>query len=363
MEITKQFKPDELFDLYATSSLEINKDINKTLHNYQTSYAFFEYYTKTNIIKLFSVLSEFNSNLLEIFDESKTSNDNFKLNIDKYISTLSKIYLALNLIHKNHEILTNFFLLIKNSYYKLCFDNNNFSINNIKPISDYINELTNIYSKNNNNISTPEFSSNQDRKKEVIIHIENNSLNEENANFDNVFVNKIKSYKTSNNLRSELSKKNSLFRIHNENNPKNYIDNLLSVSGEKEIIIERQNSNLSLSKMKFAEDEQNIDKKNNKNKDIRKNKSCNKARFKNILSKSRISIIENKHDIEMYRKLLEISFGLYRSCIINSEEKVKLKHLIISKSNKIERIYKDYFILYKYDKNTFISKLKEIIKE
>ena len=43
---------------------------------------------------------------------------------------------------------------------------------------------------------------------------------------------------------------------------------------------------------------------------------------------------------------------------INTEEKIKLKQLIISKSEKIENIYNNY---YHDNKNEFINELKKLI--
>ena len=362
LEIFQIVKSDELLDLFATSSSETNNEINNIFHNFQSSYTFFEYYTKKNINKLLSLLSEYNSNISEIFDETKTLKNNFNSPVEVYISTLSKIYLALNLIHKNHEILCNFFVLVKNSYYKLCSENK-LSMTNIKSINDYINELVNIYSKNNN-ISTPKFSEILTPKKDGLIHMNNNPYNETKLNFSNFSINRLKSHKlhkTSENLRSALSKK-SIIIIGNENNSKKNIDNSSTDSEKNELNVERQYSSLSLSQMKFVAGEKSPDKNSKKNKNLIKNKSCHKSKFRKFFNKHRSGEIVYNHDKEMYRKLLEIIFDLYKNCIINSEEKLQLKHLIISKSNKIEQIYTDYFIQCKYDKNIFISKVKKLLK-
>ena len=71
---------------------------------------------------------------------------------------------------------------------------------------------------------------------------------------------------------------------------------------------------------------------------------------------------ENDHNKEMCRILLEAIIDLYKNCLINSEEKLKLKRLIISKSKNIKQIYVDYFIQCRYDKNVFLSELKKNIK-
>ena len=52
---------------------------------------------------------------------------------------------------------------------------------------------------------------------------------------------------------------------------------------------------------------------------------------------------------------------MYKKGAINSEEKVKLKQLVIKKSKKIEYLYDNIYINLKNDKNKLVSEVKKII--
>ena len=60
----------------------------------------------------------------------------------------------------------------------------------------------------------------------------------------------------------------------------------------------------------------------------------------------------------MLKDFLGFINNIYKAGYINNEEKLKLKQLIISKSEKIQRIYNDY---YKINKMEFINELKKLI--
>jgi len=65
------------------------------------------------------------------------------------------------------------------------------------------------------------------------------------------------------------------------------------------------------------------------------------------------------NETKMYKDLLIFINNLFKKEIINSEEKIKLKQLIIVKSDKLENIYGIY---YPDDKDTLIIELKNLIK-
>ena len=68
--------------------------------------------------------------------------------------------------------------------------------------------------------------------------------------------------------------------------------------------------------------------------------------------------LKSSMEKEMLRNFLILINNLYKTGTINNEEKLKLKELIISKSEKIENIYN---IFYKVDKNKFVNELKKLI--
>jgi len=61
---------------------------------------------------------------------------------------------------------------------------------------------------------------------------------------------------------------------------------------------------------------------------------------------------------DMLKNFLIYINNLYKQGNINNEEKLKLKQLIISRSEKIEKIYN---IFYKVDKNKLLNELKKLI--
>ena len=352
IEIINEKKSNELFDLYSVNSCEINDEIKKKLLSFQSSDKFFEYYTKKNINQLLFPLSEFNSNLSELFDENQNI---YESKTDKYISTLSKIYLSLNLIHKIHEVLTDILELTKNCYSKLISENK-YQRNNTKSINEYINELIDAYSSKNYILYTPKFSNTKSQINEKLLSL-NNHLNEKSKNYCNFFKTKNKSQTFFNNKKLDLI--NTICKTSEVENGNN--NQIKKIDGTL-IVNEGQFSYLTLKEMKFIIEKHD---KSKKEKDLRKMNTSLKKRVE-ILPDKRVkknkckTFVENSCNKGMCLKLLEVIIDLYKNCIINSEEKLRLKQLIISKSKKIEQVYMDYFIFFKYDKNEFITKLKKL---
>ena len=52
---------------------------------------------------------------------------------------------------------------------------------------------------------------------------------------------------------------------------------------------------------------------------------------------------------------------IYKKTLINSEEKVKLKQLVIEKSKKVEYLYYNVYKNLKSDKNMVLTELKKIL--
>ena len=61
------------------------------------------------------------------------------------------------------------------------------------------------------------------------------------------------------------------------------------------------------------------------------------------------------------RNLLEMINDFYKKTLINSEEKIKLKQLVIEKSKKVEYLYYKVYKNLKSDKNTLLTELKKIL--
>ena len=79
----------------------------------------------------------------------------------------------------------------------------------------------------------------------------------------------------------------------------------------------------------------------------------------NELKKQNLSSTEIKSTREkMYKDLLILINKLFKTEIINFEEKIQLKELIIVKSEQLDKIYANY---YPNNKDTLVSELKKLI--
>ena len=89
------------------------------------------------------------------------------------------------------------------------------------------------------------------------------------------------------------------------------------------------------------------------------NKDEDKMEIKNTYKKQSLSSTELKPSIiKMYKDLLILINNLFKKEIINFEEKIQLKELIIIKSEKLDNIYANY---YPNNKDTLIAQLKKLI--
>ena len=126
----------------------------------------------------------------------------------------------------------------------------------------------------------------------------------------------------------------------------------------------KNDSVLTLSKYVFAEEPitpKNLELKLGESpivKPKRKNVSANRKMKKTKNFDKRVSCetdIINKNNIKNhYKNLLEMINKMYKTGLINSEEKVELKKLVIEKSKKIEYLYYNIFTNSKNDKNTLL---------
>ena len=53
---------------------------------------------------------------------------------------------------------------------------------------------------------------------------------------------------------------------------------------------------------------------------------------------------------------------LYKKELINNEEKIKLKKMVINKSKKIEEFYYDVYLNSKIDKEILIQEIKKLME-
>jgi hypothetical protein len=110
LNLTDELKNNEIYNIFKTDSSELNLHFLSSLQKFHTTQEFLNYYTKQDCKKVFNMYNTLSSISSTICTENEKTN--FKKDIDKYLSDLSKIILLFSLIQKNNELLSN---LIKNT--------------------------------------------------------------------------------------------------------------------------------------------------------------------------------------------------------------------------------------------------------
>ena len=340
-----EIKIDEFFKLYETSIPETDREIKSKIKQYKNIIEFFNFYFKNDINNLLSSIKETEKNLVFFCNEQDNiSNPNTE--IDNYISYISKIVIIINSICKIEQLIKN---LIIESKKNLSTQFNKTKIES--KLYDKYSEIFNNLSDNSSFNNTPKF-----------VHLKNLNL-----------VDLIKNE----NIRSKAPHKNILNKPHFsipqkklKNEKRKNTENLIVFKGINDLLdndipddstksqvkIKRgrkKTSCFSFSSISFSPA------KSKKSEDL-------KIEMKNLKS-SKTLREENKYysniNNYLYRELLELINNLYKKCQINSEEKVKLKKLIINKSEKLEKLYLDYSHKDKLNDIQFIVELKNIIGE
>ena len=331
LDIKGEMKVKEIYSLLKTNSQEINSEIFTKIKSFKKINDFFNHYSnRTSLLKLLNEV-EFNSS--KNYEEILSS---FDSNIEKYISCLIQIIISLKLILKTQEILKKIFLSTKQFFLKL---KNEQQIENIhqENLFFFIENLLDIFlTKKPGSFS----SSTTAFKFESSGSINSNNLLHNQNLCDNQFLKPFSSIdigKTLKILYEEPctprfgSKSDKIF----ENSEK---ENFQKIHIKK-------NSTLSLS------DEQKIN-SFNENKDIAIEKP-------NSIEKN----IEynNSSDSKKYENLLAMINNIYKKCIINSEEKIGLKQLVIAKSKKLENLYNNTYKNKFIDQNILRSEITKLI--
>lgn len=379
----------------------------------------FNCYDNKNALQLFELLDKIDNMYSKFY--TKISNNIMPLK-DKFISELSNVILAFNLLSKNQQIIrkhiSNIDCFLQNFYFE-----NHINKDSKNKINDYIDSLINSKKKKKKKISSliandnifkrynksnrfksvkanPNFltlNRNPDEKNAKMIKVNhainnlnkkiaNNScdkfLNEEKLindlatpkfhciNFDDNFYNDLNIYENYNSTQKTIIKQQS-------------INSFYTLASKAEYITPDENNNQKLQKgenEKKEKDEYNKIFKNKQN-DLDKslepqliycksnnsygekreenNQNLEERTFPNPRKQVFSSLnLKSSMEKEMFKNFLMFINSLHKNGSINSEEKIKLKQLVVSKSEKIEKIYN---IFYKVNKNQFLNELKKLI--
>ena len=325
-------KIKDMYNLLKTNSPKINFEIAQKIQTFNKIDEFFNHYSiQTSLFELLNKV-EFNSS--KNYDGIFSS---FDLNIEQYISCFTQMIISIKLILKTQEILNKIFLTSKKYLLKLKIEQQieNISQDNLFSFIEKLLDisLTSTLGSFSNSSSKLRFDS--------FDSINNNLLYHQKLTSDH----SLKSFS-----RDDLGK---TLKILNEepctpkfgsNSDTNF--QMRTKENFKNICI-RKDSSFSLS------DEEEIN-SFEKKEDAIKNKKNNFITKKDDFYNK--SVNERK-----YECLLKMINDIYKKGIINSEEKIRLKQLVIAKSKKLENLYYNIYKNKSIDENVLRSEITKLL--
>ena len=346
----------DLYPLYQTSFKETDQKISTILKEHSDSPEFFNRYTQKDIPNILKLLS----NLEKKYQEIQSSiTKNFENNIEEYISNISKIILLLNLLYKNHLLITKAMTSLQTFLIKVSNENlplqkfinhikafrykhiqfmearNNKTMINFRNVSRKTTKETTV--KSNLNLAPQMFEMQKDS------NVQTPKFSEQEKNIKD-------SDKKKQTSDSILSLSNMVFSNNNNNNNINNNNNPHNLSTQEIVPCVRKHKRNKTSILGNLSENQ---------KELLLPKARNDKRRCSQLSCPDFDVIDK---IKMYSELLELVNYMYKNCQINAEERVKIKQLIISKSKKIEDVYLSFGNKnIREDIKTFAMRLKEVI--
>ena len=411
ISIFKKFKTAPKFFEYYT-----NKDVNlifQTLEKLNIIYS--KLLKENNSYNFKSKIDIYISDLSEIFLLFNLISENKKI-LDKVIIQARKnldIFYFSNQINKNNQKKINNYVLNllgtentenKNNIHSLFFlndkinksntfhnkssniiffnekyDNKNTeikiidnSINNSSLNHEITHDITNHTNNNNNSIednvfidfTTPQFPGRIIDNNNKYIITEQNLNDDNNGNLKNNIIKQESLNSNDEELNKNYSKKESIRSLYTLASKSKFICQEEKVKGTsskfKDLILEerynekRRNSihhKKASSRFQFTEYKNDI---NNINKNIEDEVKINNSNKKTFSS----SNLKTSKEKKMIKDLLVYVNFLYKKEIINFDEKIKLKVLIISKCEKLQNLY---LIYYENNKDILIKELKKLI--
>ena len=348
IEISKELKIKQIYELFKTESLELNNKFLSELEKYSNSKDYIEHYINIDTNKIINVLKNLLLASFKIMDEDNINKSEFEL----YLSGSSKIISLLCFIQRinqlQNEIIKNTKNYIKNLYKK----NKKESIIKEK-IDSIINDIIffsqlkskNISRRSTEDITNTSFSFNFDNKTSMK---ENESV--EIKKDSNSNINKLDFFAfrtlTPKFVECETEEKNNINNNNNNCNLKESID-LTQEKPKRDSF--KIDSSLTLQKMKFEETEEKNEKlkqplKKFRSDNIKHRSSSSSKKNKRKKNKCFSSIPKscffkdnkcsfNNHDNDnrkILSELLDSINSLYKEGKISSEQKLTMKQIIIA---------------------------------
>ena len=366
IDVNRKLDHEEIYNLFKTHSTKINNEITEKIDIFIHNLDFFEFYSNEDI-----------NNILDVFKLKLSKNDDeffssFKVDIEQYISCISQIILSMKLFLKAQNKLTKIVFNAKNHLSKLKY-NNEIENYNQDDLFLYLESLFKISEENskvysiastllNNNILSLEVTPKNSiiRKFSAEYNIDN-YFNDEikftiydnpptpRFEFESVSEEDFGNQKNKNSNLDNSTEDSNHMKKESVLTLSNYVfieEPIISINPEPKLI----ESSEVKSKIKINSTEENI----------LQYKNSNKQKYKRNISSENDSMIK-KNNKNYYKNLLEMINKIYKMGMINSEEKVKLKQLLIGKSKKIEYLYYSIYINSKNDKKTLTTEVKKIV--
>ena len=353
IELSNNIDKDLLYNLFKSKKSDVNMELFSKLFTFNSNMDFFNFYSGIDLNPLLNDINKINLGLTSIvLNRSPEENE-------PYFSTLSKILVSLHLINKLNKI-TNDSLNQIQKYSQNFFNKNNVNqklkskikicIHDLHPKNDLFQKEKKeaINDDENNVIFTPKFVEGLEPTKRFVSSSSIHTINkkESKGKLTKNFVENL--YDSYRNLIDPTKKKHKK-KSANSNKSDNF-----------GIII----SDLSDSNFSFGEVPKKSNKKT-KSKFNKKTKSLDLVEIIKIGSTERENKLLSSKQVyyDMYFNLLQIIKESYQKGLINAEEKLSLKKIIISKTEFIFDIYQKYHLnAFIKDKNNMQQLLNEMKK-
>ena len=362
IDLFEDLKYNEIYNLFKTESSELNLEFLSILQRFNNINEYIKYFTKQNPKEF----EEIFNNLISL--SSKISeNYTYKNYYEEYTSQVSTIIFLFVLIHKTNELFSNLIQSVK----IILNDMKKNEQVPIKKITSYINDIV----LSSQFIARRNFS--RRSTQESTISSITTGLNKLKENEHEFILFQC--------LTPKFDEEDEKFTNDKINNKEEKKDINQNITEEIEYSNRTLGSTMSFRNMKFVYDgNEDNTRTSKKNKTVKMNidldycsgpenyfkKKCFsnclstniKTKFSKKLKKSKVE--ENKSNI-IVDFLNEIGM-LYKEEKISSKQKMELKQVIISDSEKINKDYINYSSnkKNKYDKHLFIEKcLKNFIEK
>ena len=351
INVSGKLGQEEICNLFKSHSSKICKDILEKIDIFVHNMEFFEFYSDGDIKNLLNILK------LKLPENNEEFISLVKSDIEDYISCISLIILSIKLFLKTEIKLEETVAKVINNMSKLKFENK---------IKNYDQDNLFLYLESLLKISEKNYKSYLSASALLYFNISSLEVAPKNILYP-TFSNEYKIKYFSNDEKEVILNDNQStpkFKFDFEKQEK--INFNLENSTQDNFSIKTE-SIFTLSKYIF--DEEPTTSKNTESKFVEflMDKTKMKKNFKNEYdNKQKITSSETDINIKKNNKnyclnLLEMIKKIYKKGLINSEEKVKLKQLVIDKSKKIEYLYYNVYKNSKNDKKMIISEVKKIL--